>query len=78
MPVTIQETRQQGKEFAAKHIVELAVELNTWQDTSLLPHGRLRELGEILKSLDERDYLRIAESFVERACRDHIISTSKK
>lgn len=59
--------RQQAEAFAKEHLVECASEIIRWQDSGLLPDGKLRELGEILKALDGSSYMRLAESFVSRA-----------
>lgn len=58
------------KDFAAQHAPLLALELNTWADTGLLPDGKLRELGRMLRTENPHDELQAAEHLAHRAIRD--------
>lgn len=60
------EVLAQAKAWAQVHVVELAQEIIEWQESGLLRDGLLRELGLMCKPLDERGYLRIAESIATR------------
>ena len=70
---TIQDISSAAKAFAAAHPLDLAKDLNEWQDTGLLPQGCLRQLAEILEPMDAMRNLSIAEHYAERAIRDALI-----
>ncbi|WP_157661653.1 hypothetical protein [Burkholderia ubonensis] len=63
----IKAARNKATAYAREHAQELAVELLEWSDTALLRNGRVRELAQILKTLDAHHSLTLARSFAERA-----------
>ena len=53
--------------FTKERIKELAAEIVEWHDTSLLKiGGRVRELAQILQTLDKSKSLSIAENMINR------------
>jgi hypothetical protein len=64
-----------AKAFAAEHASAIAAEQNIWQDTALLPNGKLRELCEIITPMDPHNDMQIAEHFAQRAIRDALLRT---
>ena len=69
--------RQTAMNFAHVHHVELAVEILEWQDKALLRNGKVRELAEILRSLDPHHSLKLAESFAARAIMEGVVLEAK-
>lgn len=59
--------RNEARTFAAVHVRALACELVEWQDTGLLPDGKLRELAAIWSKGDESNAMSLAESTATRA-----------
>lgn len=68
--------RDQARRFAATHASALARELITWQDTAMLPDGRLRDLAEIWSKVDESNAMSLAESTAMRAALDALVKVS--
>lgn len=66
-PEKIREAHQRAERFTKEHIKELAAEIVEWHDTSLLKiGGRVRELAQILQTLDKSKSLSIAENMINR------------
>lgn len=63
----IEAAREEAVKFAREHAQELAVELLEWSETSVLRHGRVRELAKNLEALDRHHSLKLAQSFAEHA-----------
>lgn len=63
----IKAAREEAVKFAREHAKELAVELLEWSETSVLRHGRVRELAKNLEALDRHHSLKLAQSFAEHA-----------
>lgn len=66
-------TRDEARSFAAKWVKPLAAELIEWQDTGLLPDGKLRELAAIWAKVDESNSMSLAESSAGRAALDAVV-----
>ncbi len=64
--------RDEARLFASMHVRSLAAELVEWQDTGLLPDGRLRELAAIWAKGDESNAMSLAESTATRAALDAV------
>jgi hypothetical protein len=69
----LKEIRIQAETFAREHVVECAVELLEWSNTSLLRDGRVRELAKMLQQLDEHHSLTLAERFATRAALERAV-----
>lgn len=65
-------TRDEARTFAALFVKALATELIQWQDTGLLPDGKLRELAAIWAQADESNSMSLAESTAQRAALDAV------
>jgi hypothetical protein len=50
--------------FASAHVAECSRELLVWHETSVLPQGRVRELGAMLKAITGSNHLDVAKSLV--------------
>lgn len=68
--------RDEAREFAALHAGTLASELIRWQDTGLLPDGKLRDLAAIWSKLDESGSMALAESSATRATLDALVKNA--
>lgn len=65
--------RDEARAFATSHAKELATEMIQWQDTALLPNGKLRELAAIWAMADKSNALTLAESTATRAAFDVLV-----
>lgn len=70
---SIRATRNEALAFATEHAKALAAELIQWQDTALLPDGKLRELAAIWAKADESNSMSLAESMATRAALDALV-----
>ena len=68
-------TRNEARSFAASFAKVLADELIQWQDTGLLPDGKLRELAAIWARADESNAMSLAESPATRAALDALVQS---
>ncbi len=68
-------TRNEARSFAASFAKVLADELIQWQDTGLLPDGKLRELAAIWARADESNAMSLAESTATRAALDALVQS---
>lgn len=68
------EVRNEALAFAATHVKSLAAELVEWQDTGLLPEGKLRVLASIWAKIDESNAMSLAESTATRAALDAVVA----
>lgn len=59
--------KKQAEEFAANHLAELAQQVIQWQDTGLLPCGRMQELAAIWAQVDAASAMSLAEGTATRA-----------
>lgn len=66
--------REQSEAFAREHLAECAKDLLEWQDTGLLPSGKVRELVQRCEAWAGRDALPVARAMVERAALQHAAS----
>jgi hypothetical protein len=65
--VSAKELRERAMAFANEFRAECAAELLEWQDTAILPNGRVRELAAMLSELDSHNSMALAEHFIQRA-----------
>lgn len=72
---SIRDTRDEARAFAAENVKALAAELIQWQDSGLLPDGKLRELAAIWAKADESNSMSLAESAATRAALDAVASS---
>lgn len=59
--------KKQAAEFAEKHVTVLAQEIIEWNDTAVLPDGKLRELAAIWAQVDTSCAMSLAEATATRA-----------
>lgn len=59
------EVLARAEEFVKEHLAECARELITWDQTTLLPNGKVREAAAIVYQMGVGDQLSIARRIVE-------------
>lgn len=69
--------KKQAEEFAANHLAELAQQVIQWQDTGLLPCGRLQELAAIWAHVDIASAMSLAEGTASRAALNAVAAELK-
>lgn len=66
------EKMRECQRFAADNIIECVAELLEWQDSAVLRDGKIRQLAEMIRPLDEVHSLKVAQRTVERAALEFV------
>ncbi len=75
LPTTVQ-VRDAGITFARENLKDCCADIIVWNTTGVLPNGKLRALGEIVKPLDQYRFLNIAEEMVKISAMRYVIEST--
>ena len=71
-----QQIMEKAKAFVAVNVSACAQDLLTWKGTGILPEGKLREAGDILKEFHSEAFLSIAEDLTVKAALQLVVSSA--